>query len=118
MIEYEPDSSLRDNEQIPLTEPGGIDAFFAREVQPHAPDAWIDESKTQTGYEISFSRYFYQPTPLRNLEDIRADILALAKESEGLLRAIVGGVPAGIGDGVGAGPCACPESMQPASGQA
>lgn len=90
MIEYEPDTALRDNEQIPLGEPGGIAAFFAREVQPHAPDAWIDESKTQTGYEISFARYFYQPTPLRSLEEIRADILALAKESEGLLRAIVG----------------------------
>jgi type I restriction enzyme M protein len=90
MVEYEPDTDLRDTEQVPLKAPGGIDAFFEREVLPHAPDAWIDGEKTQIGYEISFARYFYQPAPLRSLEDIRADILALARESEGLLERIVG----------------------------
>ncbi|MDG9841061.1 hypothetical protein [Enterobacter asburiae] len=91
MVEYEPDSELRDTEQVPLKELGGIDAFFEREVLPHAPDAWIATDKTQIGYEISFARYFYKPAPLRTLEDIRADILALEQQSEGLLHKIVGG---------------------------
>ncbi|MCL2523860.1 MAG: type I restriction-modification system subunit M [Betaproteobacteria bacterium] len=89
-LEYEPDSELRDTEQVPLKEPGGIDAFFEREVLPHAPDAWIDGEKTQIGYEISFARYFYQPAPLRSLEEIRADILKLEQQTEGLLHKIVG----------------------------
>ncbi|WCF28297.1 type I restriction-modification system subunit M [Xylella fastidiosa] len=89
MVEYEPDSALRDTEQVPLQEPGGIDAFFAREVLPHAPDAWIATDKTQIGYEISFSRYFYKPVPLRTLAEIRADILALEQQTEGLLHKIV-----------------------------
>jgi type I restriction enzyme M protein len=88
--QYEPDSELRDTEQVPLKEPGGIDAFFAREVLPHAPDAWIATDKTQIGYEISFARYFYKPVPLRTLAEIRADILALEQQSEGLLYKIVG----------------------------
>ncbi|MBS0352952.1 MAG: SAM-dependent DNA methyltransferase, partial [Proteobacteria bacterium] len=91
MVEYEPDSELRDTEQVPLKEPGGIDAFFEREVLPHAPDAWIAMDKTQIGYEISFARYFYKPAPLRTLAEIRADILALERQSEGLLHKIVGG---------------------------
>jgi len=91
MVEYEADSDLRDTEQVPLKEPGGIEAFFDREVLPHAPDAWIATDKTQIGYEISFARYFYQPTPLRTLEEIRADILKLEQQTEGLLHRIVGG---------------------------
>jgi type I restriction enzyme M protein len=83
IVEYEPDPELRDTEQIPLLEDGGIDAFIRREVLPYAPDAWIDESKTEVGYEISFTRHFYRPQPLRSLEEIRADILALEKETEG-----------------------------------
>ena len=90
MVEYEADSDLRDTEQVPLKEPGGIDAFFAREVLPHAPDAWIAMDKTQIGYEISFARYFYKPTPLRTLDQIRADILKLEQQTEGLLHKIVG----------------------------
>ncbi|MCP5339317.1 MAG: SAM-dependent DNA methyltransferase [Sinobacteraceae bacterium] len=90
-VEYEPDSELRDTEQVPLKESGGIDAFFEREVLPHAPDAWIATDKTQIGYEISFARYFYKPAPLRTLAEIRADILALEQQSEGLLHKIVGG---------------------------
>ena len=76
VVEYEPDSDLRDTEQVPLLEEGGIEAFIRREVLPHAPDAWVDESGTKIGYEISFTRYFYKPQPLRTLEEIRADILA------------------------------------------
>ena len=90
MVEYEPDPDLRDTELMPLKEPGGIEAFIRREVLPHAPDAWIDETKTAIGYEISFTRYFYKPQPLRPLEAIRADILALERETEGLMAQIVG----------------------------
>ena len=90
VVEYEPDSELRDTEQVPLLEPGGIYAFIRREVLPHAPDAWVDAAKTQVGYEISFTRYFYKPQPLRPLAEIRADILALERETEGLLAEIVG----------------------------
>ncbi len=90
VIEYEPDADLRDTETVPLTEPGGIEAFIRREVLPHAPDAWIDESKTAIGCEISFARYFYKPQPLRPLDAIRADILALDRETEGLMAEIIG----------------------------
>lgn len=94
VVEYEPDSDLRDTEQVPLLEPGGVEAFIRREVLPHAPDAWIDEAGIKTGYEVSFTRYFYKPQPLRTLEEIRADILGLEKETEGLLGEIVGGTRA------------------------
>ena len=67
-----------------------VEAFIRREVLPHAEDAWFDESSIKVGYEISFNRYFYKPQPLRSLEEIRADILALEKETEGLLVEIVG----------------------------
>ncbi len=91
VVEYEPDSDLRDTEQVPLLEEGGIEAFIRREVLPHAPDAWYVPDSVKTGYEISFTRYFYKPQPLRALEEIRADILALEKETEGLLGEIIGG---------------------------
>jgi type I restriction enzyme M protein len=91
VVEYEPDTGLRDTEQVPLLEDGGIDAFSRREVLPYVPDAWIDEEATQIGYEISFTRYFYKAQPLRSLHEIRADILAVEKETEGLLSEIIGG---------------------------
>ena len=91
VVEYEPDSDLRDAEQVPLLEEGGIEAFLRREVLPHAADAWYDSASVKTGYEVSFTRYFYKPQPLRTLEEIRADILALERETEGLLGEIVGG---------------------------
>ncbi len=90
VAEYEPDSDLRDTEQVPLLEDGGIEAFLRREVLPHAADAWFDPASVKIGYEISFTRYFYKPQPLRTLEEIRADILALESETEGLLGEIVG----------------------------
>ncbi|AGB48889.1 type I restriction-modification system methyltransferase subunit [Methanomethylovorans hollandica DSM 15978] len=90
VVEYEPDSELRDTEQIPLMEEGGIESFIRREVLPHAADAWIDESSVKVGYEVSFTRYFYKPQPMRSLEEIRADILALEKETDGLLAEIIG----------------------------
>jgi type I restriction enzyme M protein len=91
IVEYEADTDLRDSEQVPLLEEGGIEAFLRREVLPYTPDAWRDESATKIGYEISFTRHFYKPQPLRTLDEIRADIMALEKESEGLLDEIVGG---------------------------
>ncbi len=91
VVEYEPDSELRDFEQIPLLEEGGIEAFIRREVLPYTPDAWIVEDDTKIGYEISFTRHFYQPPQLRTLAEISADIVALEKETEGLLTEITRG---------------------------
>ncbi len=90
VVEYEPDSDLRDTEQIPLQEEGGIEAFLRREVLPHAADAWYRPDSVKVGYEVSFTRYFYKPKPMRTLEEIRADILALEQETEGLLEEIIG----------------------------
>lgn len=91
-----PDSSLRDYENIPfLREQDGrlvrqtIEEYFEREVKPHVPDTWIDESKTKVGYEINFTKYFYEFKPLRSLEEIRRDILALEQETEGMIRAVI-----------------------------
>jgi type I restriction enzyme M protein len=89
VVKYETDSELRDSEQVPLLEGGRVEAFFRREVLPYAPDAWIDESATKIGYEVSFTRHFYKPQPLRTLEEISVDIVALEKETEGLLGEIV-----------------------------
>jgi type I restriction enzyme M protein len=94
VVEYEPDADLRDTEQVPLLEEGGIEAFIRREVLPYTPDAWIDESKTKNGFEISFTRHFYKPQPMRTLEEIRADILALEKETEGVLDELLKGAAA------------------------
>jgi type I restriction enzyme M protein len=91
VVEYEPDSELRDTEQVPLLEDGGIVAFLRREVLPYAGDSWYNPESVKIGHEISFTRYFYKPRPLRTLEEIRADILALEKETEGLLDEIIGG---------------------------
>ena len=88
-MEYAPDTKLRDTEQIPLLEQGGIEAFLRREVLPYATDAWYQANTVKIGYEIGFTRYFYKPNPMRTLEEIRADILALEKETEGLLSEIL-----------------------------
>jgi type I restriction enzyme M protein len=91
IVEYEPDSDLRDTEQVPLLEDGGIEAFIHREVLAYTPDAWVKEDSTKIGYEISFTRHFYKPQPLRTLEEISADILAIEKEAEGLLDGLLKG---------------------------
>ncbi len=91
VLEYEPDSDLRDTEQVPLLEDGGIEAFIRREVLPYTPDAWIKEDAIKIGYEISFTRHFYKPQPLRTLEEISADILAIEQEAEGLLDGLLKG---------------------------
>jgi type I restriction enzyme M protein len=86
-VEYEADSDLRDTENVPLEQ--DIHKYFEREVLQHIPDAWIDESKTVKGYEISFTRYFYNYVPPRSIEEITAEILQLEKETEGILNEIV-----------------------------
>ncbi len=79
----EPDADLRDTESVPLKE--SIEAYFKREVLPHVPDAWIDESKTKVGYEIPLNRHFYTYEPPRPLEVIEADIKTLEGEIMKLL---------------------------------
>lgn len=91
VVEYEPDPELRDTEQVPLLEDGGIEAFIRREVLPYTPDAWVKADATKIGYEISFTRHFYKPKPLRTLEEIAADILAIEREAEGLLDGLLRG---------------------------
>ena len=83
-----PDSSLRDTENIPLTM--DIQEYMEKEVLPHVPDAWVDHSKTNIGYEVNFTKYFYQYKPLRSLEDIRKDIMAIEQETDGLLKEVIG----------------------------
>lgn len=90
IVEYEVDVNLRDSEQVPLLENGGIPAFFEREVLPYVPDAWIDASKTLIGYEISFTKHFYKPIPMRSLDEIKRDIYKIEQETDGLLEEIVG----------------------------
>ena len=82
----EPDTDLRDYENVPLLE--NIDEYFNREVLPYAPDAWMDRSRDKIGYEINFTKEFYKYKPLRPLEDIRKNILALEKDMNGLLEAL------------------------------
>ena len=90
----EPDPELRDTERVPLSE--DVNAFFEREVKPHVPDAWIDESKKDAkdgkigivGYEINFNRYFYRYSPPRPLEDIEADIQGIEADIVQMLREV------------------------------
>ena len=84
----EPDPDPRDTESVPLKE--GIAEYFKREVLPHVPDAWIDESKTKVGYEIPLNRHFYKYEPPRPLEVIEADIKTLEQEIMGLLADVTG----------------------------
>jgi len=82
-----PDTSKRDHERIPLTD--DIEDYFEREVKPHLPDSWMDESKNKVGYEINFTKYFYKYKPLRSLSEITQDLLKLEDESENLLKEVV-----------------------------
>ena len=90
VVEYEPDTALRDTEQIPLKEGDGIEGFLRREVLPYAGDAWYVAKRVKIGYEISFNRYFHKPEPMRTLEEIGDDILAVERETEGLLGGLMG----------------------------
>jgi len=81
-----PDSSLGDTENVPLTEDG--QAYFEREVLPHAPDAWIDPDKTKVGYEIPFNRHFYVFEPPRPLEEIDADLAACTDRIKAMIEGL------------------------------
>lgn len=89
VVVYEPDKALSDTEIVAFDEPGGIEAFFEREVLPHAPDAWIDREKTKIGYEISFARHFYKPKPPRSLAEIKVEIDALERQTQALLDVVL-----------------------------
>jgi len=92
----ESDPELRDTESVPLSE--GVDAFFAREVKPHVPDAWIDTDRRDlmdgevgiVGYEINFNRYFYRYTPPRPLEEIEAEIRTIEQDIVRMLAEVTG----------------------------
>jgi type I restriction enzyme M protein len=82
-----PDGSLRDTERIPLDV--DIDEYFDKEVKPHLPNSWVDKDKTQVGYEINFTKYFYQYKPLRSVNDVLNDLMNLEKESDGLMKELI-----------------------------
>jgi type I restriction enzyme M protein len=82
-----PDTKLRDTERIPLTD--DIEEYYNREVKPHLPNSWMDREKDKVGYEINFTKYFYEYKPLRSLKEITSDLLELEKESEGIFKEIV-----------------------------
>ncbi len=84
----EPDPDLRDTENVPLKE--DIYEYFKREVKPHVPDAWIDETKTKIGYEIPFTRHFYKYQPLRPSEEIMREIIELEKSISEKLKKVMG----------------------------
>lgn len=82
------DSSLRDNERIPLGVE--VDEYFEKEVKPHLPESWIDRNKNSVGYEINFTKYFYQYKPITSLSDLTKQLLDLEKESDGLMNKLIG----------------------------
>lgn len=84
---YESESDLRDSESIPLKE--NIQDYFLREVKPYAEESWMALDSVKIGYELSFNKYFYEPAPLRSLEEVTEEILALEKEGDGLLAEIL-----------------------------
>ena len=87
-LTYEPCSDLRDSESIPLKD--HIHRYFVAEVKPHVAEAWINLDSTKIGYEISFNKYFYRHKPLRSMEAVAADIVALEQQAEGLIADILG----------------------------
>ncbi|MCH4084513.1 MAG: type I restriction-modification system subunit M [Olsenella sp.] len=91
-VEGEADPALADTETVPFTYEGGIDAFMAAEVLPYAPDAYVDEAKTKVGYEVSFTKYFYKPVKLRNMDDILSDLKSLENEADGVMAEIAEGL--------------------------
>ncbi|MEA1051331.1 class I SAM-dependent DNA methyltransferase [Lamprobacter modestohalophilus] len=87
-LTYESSSDLRDTEAVPLKD--SIHRYFKSEVQPHVPEAWINLHTVKIGYEISFNKYFYRHKPLRSLDEVTRDILALEQKADGLIADILG----------------------------
>lgn len=88
-VEGESDYDLRDKENIPFTYEGGIDAFMKNEVLTYAPDAYVESSLTEVGYEISFTKYFYKPVQLRDMKEIMENLRDLEKNADGLMAEIL-----------------------------
>lgn len=96
-ITYESNSDIRDAESVPLTynqdkdtDNSEIHQYFLDEVKPHVDEAWINIDSTKIGYEISFNKYFYQHKPLRSMDEVASDIIALEQKAEGLIADILG----------------------------
>ena len=89
---FESDKDLSDLEKVPLKYPGGVEEYFKTEILPYSEDAWIDYETIKIGYEVSFTEEFYEPSTLRSLDDIVADILEIEKTTDGLIAAIFGGI--------------------------
>jgi type I restriction enzyme M protein len=83
-----PDGSLRDTERITLGT--DIEDYFNKEVKPHLPNSWMDRTKDGVGYEINFTKYFYEYKPLRSLEEITNKLIELEKETDGLMNKLIG----------------------------
>ena len=87
-VTYESSSDLRDSESVPLTQ--SIYQYFIDEVQPHVAEAWLNMESIKIGYEVSFNKYFYRHKPLRSLETVAQEILALEQQADGLIAQILG----------------------------
>jgi type I restriction enzyme M protein len=87
-LTYETNADLRDSESVPLKD--NIHRYFLAEVKPHVAEAWINLDSTKIGYEISFNKYFYRHKPLRSMEEVARDIIALEQQAEGLIADILG----------------------------
>ena len=87
-LTYESNADLRDSESVPLKD--NIHRYFLAEVKPHVAEAWINLDSTKIGYEISFNKYFYRHKPLRSMNEVAKDIIALEKQAEGLIADILG----------------------------
>ena len=83
------DKNKTETEIVPFTYPGGIDAYMKTEVLPYTPDAWIDEKKTQIGYELTFTKYFFEPRPIRDIDTIAADINDVIGQMSGVLSEVL-----------------------------
>ena len=86
------DSNLRDTESVPMTFEGGVEEFIKKEVLPYHSDAFVDEGKTQIGYEINFTKYFYKPKEIESVEEIVGRIKELKIQSEGMMASILEGL--------------------------
>lgn len=83
------DKTKTETEIVPFTYPGGIDAYMKTEVLPYTPDVWIDEKKTQIGYELTFTKYFFEPHPIRDIDAIAADINDVIGQMSGVLSEVL-----------------------------